>query len=107
MYQHKASYTLVWLISFTLFHISDLNNVTCLKNNMFVACATGKTKTLVKTLVCLQNSAKILVAPVYQDLSMCRDWSVEKDIDDLPIRLKGNAKHTSRNFIESIEGPEQ
>ena len=44
MYQHKASYTLVWLISFTLFHISDLNNVTCLKNNMFVACATGKTK---------------------------------------------------------------
>ena len=47
MYQHKASYTLVWLISFTLFHISDLNNVPCLKNNMFVACATGKTKTLV------------------------------------------------------------
>ena len=41
------------------------------------------------------------------DLSMCHDWPVEKDIDDLPIRLKGNAKHTSRNFTESIEGPEQ
>ena len=104
MYQHKASYTLVWLISFTLFHISDLNNVTCLKNNMFVACATGKMKLW---LIRLQNSAKIVVPPVYQDLSMCRDWSVEKDIDDLPIRLKGNAKHTSRNFIESIEGREQ
>ena len=103
MYQHKASYTLVWLISFTLFHISDLNNVTCLKN-MFVAWATGKTKLW---LIRLQNSAKILIPPVYQDLSMCRDWSVEKDIDDLPIRLKGKVKHTPRNFIESIEGPEQ
>ena len=58
-------------------------------------------------LIRLQNSAKILVPPVYQDLSTCCDWSVEKDIDDLPIRLKGNAKHTSHNFIESIEGPEQ
>ena len=77
MYQHKASYTLVWLISFTLFHISELNNVTCLNNNMFVACATGKTKLW---LIRLQNSAKILVPPVYQDLSMCRDWSVKKTL---------------------------
>ena len=26
---------------------------------------------------------------VYQDLSICHDWSVKEDIVDLPIRLKG------------------
>ena len=27
--------------------------------------------------------------PVYQDLSICHDWSVKEDIVDLPIRLEG------------------
>ena len=34
--------------------------------------------------------------PVYQDLSRHHDWPVKKAIVDLPIRLKGNSKHTSR-----------
>ena len=30
--------------------------------------------------------------PVYQDLSTCHDWPVNKAIVNLPIRLKGNSK---------------
>ena len=34
---------------------------------------------------------------VYQDLSMCLDTPVKKAIVDLPMRLKGDSKHTSDN----------
>ena len=33
-------------------------------------------------------------APVYQDLRTRHDWPLKKAIVDLPIRLKGNSKHT-------------
>jgi len=40
--------------------------------------------------------------PVYQDLSMCRDWPVKKAIVDLPIRLKGNLKLISGNSLSPL-----
>ena len=62
----------------------------------FVACATVR----------LRNSAETLVPgpPVYQDLSTRNDWPVKNAIVDLPIRMKGNSKHTSGN---SLRDPEQ
>ena len=36
---------------------------------------------------------------MYQDLSTRHDWPVKKAIVDLPIRLKGNSKHTSGNLL--------
>ena len=37
--------------------------------------------------------------PVYQDLSMHYDGLVKKAIVDLLIRMKGNLKHTSGNWL--------
>ena len=42
--------------------------------------------------------------PVYQDLSMRRDWPVKKAFVDLPIRMKGNSKPISGNSL-SLWGP--
>ena len=36
---------------------------------------------------------------MYQDLSTPYYWQVEYAINDSPIRLKGNSKHTSRNLF--------
>ena len=35
--------------------------------------------------------------PVHQDLSTNRDWPVKNSIANLPVRLKGNLRHISRN----------
>ena len=40
--------------------------------------------------------------PVYQDLSTCRDWPVEKATVDLPIRLKGNLNLISGNSLSPL-----
>ena len=40
---------------------------------------------------------------MYQDLSTRHDWPVKKAIVDLPIRLKGNSKHTSGNSLSPLE----
>ena len=40
--------------------------------------------------------------PVYQDLSMCHDWPVKKAIVDLPIRMKGNSKHSSGSLLSLL-----
>ena len=37
--------------------------------------------------------------PVYQDLSMHYDWLFKKAVVDLLIRMKGNLKHTSGNWL--------
>ena len=42
--------------------------------------------------------------PEYKDLRACHDWPVKKAIVDLPIRLKGNSKHTSGNSLSPL-GP--
>ena len=39
---------------------------------------------------------------MYQDLSTRHDWPVKKAIVDLPIRLKGNSKHTSGNSLSPL-----
>ena len=39
---------------------------------------------------------------VYQDLSKGHDWPVKKAIVNLPIRLKGNSKHTSGNSLSPL-----
>ena len=41
-------------------------------------------------------------APVYQDLRKRHDWPLKKAIVDLPIRLKGNSKHTSGNSLSLL-----
>ena len=39
---------------------------------------------------------------MYQDLSTCYGWPVKKSIVDLPIRMKGNTKHTSGNLVSLL-----
>ena len=60
----------------------------------WVACATVR----------LRNSAEILVPGPhgYQDLSNRNDWPVKNAIADLPIRLKGNSKHTSCSSLNPL-----
>ena len=36
---------------------------------------------------------------MYQDLSMHYDWPVKKAIVNLPVKMKGNSRHTSSCFI--------
>ena len=43
--------------------------------------------------------------PVYQDLSTCHDWPVNKAIVNLPIRLKGNSKCISSSVSWVNWGP--
>ena len=43
--------------------------------------------------------------PVYQDLSTCHDWPVNKAIVNLPIRLKGNSKCISSSVSWVLWGP--
>ena len=43
--------------------------------------------------------------PVYQDLSTCHDWPVNKAIVNLPIRLKGNSKRISSSVSWVLWGP--
>ena len=45
--------------------------------------------------------------PVYQDLSMHYDGLVKKAIVDLLIRMKGNLKHTSGNWLNPSGSQEQ
>ena len=40
--------------------------------------------------------------PVYQDLSMCHNWSLRIAIVDLPIRLQTNLKHISGNLLRQL-----
>ena len=40
---------------------------------------------------------------VYQDLSTCHGWPVNKAIVNLPIRLKGNSKRISSNLLSILE----
>ena len=40
--------------------------------------------------------------PVCQDLSMRHDWPVKNAIVDLPIRVKGNSKHSSGNSLSLL-----
>ena len=64
------------------------------------ACTTDKSKLLVKSVY--ETAPKSLVwAPtrVFQDLSTCHDWPVNKAIINLPIRLKGNLKRISSNSL--------
>ena len=42
---------------------------------------------------------------MYQDLSTHYYWQVEYAINDSPIRLKGNSKHTCSNFFDSSGNP--
>ena len=69
---------------------------------MFVACATDKTKLRLSPSTKQHQNPCCRVPPVYLDLSSHHDWSVEKVIDDLPIRLKGNAKRTSVNLLSLL-----
>ena len=39
---------------------------------------------------------------MYQDLSMDHDWPVKKAIVNLPIRLKGHAKHIFSNLLNPL-----
>ena len=39
---------------------------------------------------------------MYQDLTTHHDWLIKKAIVDLPIRLKGNWKPTSGNFLSLL-----
>ena len=41
-------------------------------------------------------------SPVYQDLSTCHDWPVNKANVNLPIRLKGNLKRISSNSLSRL-----
>ena len=41
---------------------------------------------------------------MYQHLSTCHDWPFEKDIVDLPIRMKGTFKRTSSNSLSPLGG---
>ena len=40
---------------------------------------------------------------MYQDLSSCHDWPVEKAIVNLPIRWTGNLKCISSNLLNLLE----
>ena len=40
--------------------------------------------------------------PVYQDLNVCHDLPVKNAIVNLPIKMKGNSKHTSGNFLSPL-----
>ena len=60
-----------------------------------------------KSYVRLRACAETLVPqslPVYQNLGTHRDWPVKKAIVNLPIRLKGNWRHTSGNCLSPL-GP--
>lgn len=52
-----------------------------------------------------RNSAEILVPGPhgYQDLSNRNDWPVKNATVDLPIRMKGNLKHTSGNSLSLLK----
>ena len=39
---------------------------------------------------------------MYQDLSTRHDWPVNKGLGDLPIRMKGNSKRTSRKSLSPL-----
>ena len=39
---------------------------------------------------------------VYQDLSTCHDWPVEKAIVSIPVSMKGNWKRTSSNSLSPL-----
>ena len=39
---------------------------------------------------------------MYHDLSTHHDWPVKKGIADLPIRLKGHAKHIFGNLLNPL-----
>ena len=68
-----------------------------------LACATDKTKPWKVTSTATKQHWNPCSGPtpVYQDLSTCHDWPVEKAIQivDLTIRMKGNSKYTSRNLL--------
>ena len=67
------------------------------------ACTRDKSKLLVKSVY--ETAPKSLVwAPtrVFQDLSTCHDWPVNKAIINLPIRLKGNLKRISSNSLSPL-----
>ena len=38
---------------------------------------------------------------------MRHDWPFKKALIDLPIKMKGNLKHTSGNSLSPLKGPEQ
>ena len=40
--------------------------------------------------------------PVYQDLSTRHDWPVKKAVVELPIRLKGNSKRSSHDWLSPL-----
>ena len=40
--------------------------------------------------------------PGYQDLSTLHDWPVKNAVVDLPIRVKGNSKHSSGNSLSLL-----
>ena len=64
-------------------------------NTLQLSTYTGSPVRLTELKFLLSLSAKQYGNPyfgeplVYQDLSICHDWSVKEDIVDLPIRLKG------------------
>ena len=39
---------------------------------------------------------------MYQDLSPRPDWPVKKAIVNLPIRMKGNSKYISSNWLTTL-----
>ena len=61
---------------------------------------TEGTKVLVRS-VCEKNPFPG-PPPVYQDLSTRHDWPVKDALVYLPIRLKGNLKHTSGNSLSLL-----
>ena len=39
---------------------------------------------------------------VFQDLSAPHGWPIKKVMVDLPVRLKGNSKHTASNLLSLL-----
>ena len=73
------------------------------KTSVDLACTTDGSKLLIKS-VCETAPKSWFWAPtlVFQDLSTCHDWPVNRAIINSLIRLKGNLKRISSNSLSPL-----
>ena len=79
------------------------NKQTNKQTSLELACTTDGSKLLIKS-VCETAPKSCFWAPtrVFQDLSTCHDWPVNRAIINFPIRLKGNLKRISSNSLSPL-----
>ena len=67
-----------------------------------VPCATDETKLWLSLSAKQRGNPCSGPPPVYQDLSTCHDWPLEKAIVSFPISMKGNSKRISSNSLSPL-----